>query len=102
MVCGILRNRGKNVTVTQRAQHEWQMAFLDAYSWDLFVALEDAIKDDAILGRLVPDIVPPGEAYEFFFTFKGKQMYGKVNLLTPERKAVIVISAHIPNKGDKL
>ena len=35
-VCGILRNRGKNIAVTQRAQHEWQMAFLDAYPWDLY------------------------------------------------------------------
>jgi len=64
--------------------------------------LEKVLQDDSIRRRRVPDIVPPGEAYEFMFTHLDKLMYGKVNLLTPARKVVIVISAHIPNKGDKL
>lgn len=79
------------------------MAFPDAYPWDLFGALERALADDALAGRPVADIRPPGEAYEFLFTHEGTWMYGKVNLLLPERRAVIVVSAHVPmKKGDSL
>jgi len=105
-VCRILHDRGdkgrKNILITERAKNDWDVAFPGGYPWDLPAALEDVLQDDSIRGRCVPDIKPPGEAYEFMFTHSGKLMYGKVNLLTPERKVVIVISAHIPYKGDKL
>jgi len=106
VVCRILHDRGakgrKNIIITSRASSDWSLAFPGGFPWDLPAALEDVLKDDSILGRRVPDIRPPGEAYEFMFTHLGKLMYGKANLLTPARKVVVVISAHIPNKGDKL
>jgi hypothetical protein len=40
---------------------------------------------------------PPGETYEFFFTFKGRQAYGKV-LLRPDHKNIVVFSAHLPRR----
>ena len=106
IVCRILHDRGskgrKNILITERAKNDWGVAFPGEYPWDLPATLEDVLQDDSIQGRCVPDIKPPGEAYEFMFTHSGKLMYGKVNLLTPERKVIVVISAHIPNKGDKL
>lgn len=107
IVCNILhgrhdKNSRRNIIITARANGDWSMAFPGGFPWDLPAALEDALKDDSILGRHVPNIKPSGEAYEFMFTHLGTLMYGKVNLLTPEKKCVIVISAHIPNKGEKL
>lgn len=78
------------------------MAFPDGYSWDLFVALEAALADAGLTGRRIADIRPPGEAYAFMFIHGGKRLYGKVNLITSGPAVVMVVSAHIPNKGDSL
>lgn len=40
---------------------------------------------------------PPGETYEFFFSFLGERFYGKI-LLRPDRKRVVIFSAHRPLK----
>jgi hypothetical protein len=44
---------------------------------------------------------PPGETYDFFFQFKGKKFYGKI-LLRNDKKRIVIFSAHLPQKGDKL
>lgn len=99
----ILHARAWNrITVTIRAQHEWDMTFPCGYPWDLFDALEKTVARTDLVGRRIPDLRPPGEAYEFFFEHDGKTLYGKVNLLLPERKTVIVVSAHPPYKGKDL
>lgn len=40
---------------------------------------------------------PPGEAWEFWFIYKGHKTYGKI-LLTEDRKRIILHSAHLPEK----
>jgi len=101
-VVHVFRTRNKSaIIVTDRTQHEWDMAFPSAYPWDLYTALEAALGRDGLTGCLVPDIRPPGEAYAFLFEYDGKKLYGKVNLL-PNRMAVIIVSAHIRYKGDTL
>lgn len=40
---------------------------------------------------------PPGETYEFFFDLLGEKFYGKI-LLRPDRKRVVIFSAHRPLK----
>lgn len=40
---------------------------------------------------------PPGETYEFYFHFKGQQLYGKI-LLRADRKRIVIFSAHRPLK----
>ena len=103
VVRAILRGRNrKSLLITDRAVHEWSMAFPDAYLGDLYETLERTLADDGILGRRVPDMRPPGEAYEFMFFHEGVRLYGKVNLILPDRKAALVVSAHLPNKGDTL
>jgi hypothetical protein len=78
------------------------MAFPNGYPWDLLNALAVAFADSNLTGRLVADIRPPGEAYEFVFAHGGKTLYGKVNLITSGSRTVMVVSAHAPNKGDSL
>jgi len=41
--------------------------------------------------------VPPGETYEFYFDFLGEKFYGKI-LLRPDRKKIVIFSAHRPLK----
>jgi hypothetical protein len=40
---------------------------------------------------------PPGETHEFLFDFLNEKFYGKI-LLRPDRKKVVVFSAHRPLK----
>lgn len=50
-------------------------------------------------GCLVNMASPPGETHEFFFEFLGEQFYGKI-LLRPDRKRVVIFSAHRPLKQE--
>jgi len=101
-VCAALAERGECVRLTMRARHEWEAAFPNAFEYELYTVLEATLKKGTVEGRRVVDMRPEGEAYEFFFEFEGRKVYGKINLLTPERRIVLIISAHIPNKGDTL
>lgn len=38
---------------------------------------------------------PPGETWEFYFTFRRHRLYGKI-LLRPDRKGVVIFSGHPP------
>jgi hypothetical protein len=97
-----LAERGERVRITQRAKHEWEAAFPHAFAYQLYTVLEETLASETVKGRRVENMHPEGEAYEFFFEFEGRKVYGKINLLTPERRIVLVISSHIPNKGDGL
>ena len=52
-----------------------------------------------VQGRLVKMPIDEGETYAFFFTTRGKQMYGKICLIRGEKK-LIIFSAHEPEKKD--
>jgi hypothetical protein len=56
---------------------------------------------DRIEGRHISDMVPPCDAYEFWFYFKERKLLGKIGLL-PNVQVIIIFSSHIPRKGDKL
>jgi len=49
-------------------------------------------------GCLVTMQSPPGETYEFYFPFLGKQFYGKI-LLRTDCKRIVIFSAHRPLKA---
>jgi len=102
-VRGILHQRNKNaIFLTKRSEDDWQATFPNAFHYELYDALNEALGDDRIQGRYIADMVPRGETYEFFFPCKNRMMYGKLNLLLPARKIVFIISAHPPYKGHTL
>ncbi len=101
-VCVALAERGNCVQLTVRARHEWESAFPNAFEYELYAVLEETLASATLQGRRVEGMRPEGETYEFFFEFEGRKVYGKINLLAPERRIVLIISAHIPNKGDEL
>ena len=101
-VCEILRSRdGRRIVVVGRARHEWEAAFPNSFSFDLYNALLDALEVDGVTGKRVTGMVPPGEVWAFWFTHQGQRLYGKVNLLE-DKLSIMVYSAHRPLKGDEL
>jgi len=101
-VCAALAERGDRVQITKRAKLDWVSAFPCAFEYELYTVLEETLKGETVEGRRVDGMRPEGETYEFFFEFENRRVYGKINLLTPERRIVLIISSHIPNKGDEL
>ena len=101
-VCEALAERGDRVQITRRAKLEWVAAFPCAFEYELYAVLEETLKSETVEGRRVDGMRPEGETYEFFFEFEDRKVYGKINLLAPERRIVLVISSHVPNKGDEL
>lgn len=101
-VCAILFScDSTRITITRRARLEWEASFPSTFLFELYMAMAKYLSNEEVEGNKVEGMVPPGEVYEFFFTHELQEMYGKVNLL-PSGQLVIIYSAHIPLKGDKL
>lgn len=64
-------------------------------------AIAKALDIDGIEGRHVTDMVPPCDAYEFWFYFEERKLLGKIGLL-PDGQVIIIFSSHMPRKGDNL
>lgn len=101
-VVAILRRRtlGGRIEVRQRARRDWSATFPSAFDYQLIDALADWLGQPGVEGNQVFDMTPPGVVYEFFFYHESRKLYGKVGL--HDTTLVIVFSAHVPLKGDKL
>lgn len=101
-VIRILRSGDKkNILSTQQSDRDWEHTFPDFWLYQRPEALARALELDGIEGRHVTDMVPPCDAYEFWFYFDERKLLGKIGLL-PDGKVIIIFSSHIPRKGDKL
>ena len=101
-VCEILRSQdSRRISVVQRAMNEWYAAFPDTFPFELYNALASALEVDGVKGKRVTGMFPPGEVWAFWFMFRGRRLYGKVNLVEG-KLCVVVYSAHRPLKGDEL
>lgn len=101
-VVGVLRlGDAKSIMSTQQADRDWDAAFPDAWRYHRPEAMAKALEVDGIEGRHAVDMVPPCDAYEFWFYFGGVKLLGKIGLL-PGGKVIIIFSSHLPRKGDKL
>lgn len=101
-VCAALAEGNERITMPDSAWRLWQSAFPDTFKYQLYAVLEETLDGGTVKGRRVDWLHPAGEGYEFFFEFEGRTVYGKINLLTPERRIILILSAHIPRKGDTL
>ena len=84
-----------------RARNEWEAAFPDAWDHQWNEALIAALAVDTAAGRHITDMVPPCDAYAFWFTYCQTRLYGKIGLL-PNGTVIVVFSSHKPMKGDVL
>ena len=101
-VCAILESHDcRRIAVVKRAQDEWFAAFPDAFPYELYNALADALTGELVMGKRVLGMFPPGEVYAFWFFFRGQRLYGKINLVDGGLE-IVVYSAHRPLKGDEL
>ncbi len=101
-VCATLKTWDQSlIPMTNTARLDWEATFPN-YPWlgGLYDALIAYLSQPGVEGRFAPNMIPPGIAYEFIFTFDGRNVLGKINL-TKEGK-VHIVSAHIPRKGNKL
>lgn len=63
--------------------------------------MAEALSCGTVMGRHVTDMQEPGETYTFKFFPEGRDFFGKI-CLCHDRKTIIIYSAHISLKGDKL
>lgn len=104
VVCAILAARNtKSIRMTTTAWDRWEVDFPKTLKNDLYTILEKVLSQD-IEGERVYGMYPDGEVYRFFFEYKKRKMYGKINLLLPQRQVILILSAHSsdPAKGDRL
>jgi len=101
-VVAILRAVNKQrIISTDVATKDWNATFPETWIYERFEAIASALDNDEIMGCLINDMTPPCIAYEFFFSYNQRKLYGKVGLL-PDGKVIIIFSNHIPRKGDVL
>jgi len=102
-VCAVLKkgDSDKIVVKIDTAQLTWQAAFPNDTRFDLFDTLADALSKGEMNGRNITNMREPGEIYEFLFSRDSRLFVGKINLC-PDRQSVIIYSAHISLKGQKL
>ena len=60
--------------------------------------MAQALDVENVTGRHITDMVPPCDAYEFWFHFERRKFLGKIGLL-PDGRVIIIFSSHIPRKG---
>jgi hypothetical protein len=99
-VAAILRE-GKEGTVLirRRAAQDWRDIFPDAFDYELLDTLALTMDEADLMGKR-HEMSEPGETYAFFFNYKQRRLYGKINLTNPD-PTVIVYSAHRPLKGEE-
>lgn len=97
----LLRNERNSIITHRRARFEWEAAFPFSFPFERNEAIAKALADPDLQGRRINTMKEDGEVWEFFTVFEERKVYIKINLL-PNRKVIILYSAHIPNKGGKL
>lgn len=68
-----------------------------AWRYEVYRPFRDYLSLPQPTGCPVTMETPPGETYEFYFHFLKERFYGKI-LLRPDRKRVVIFSAHRPLK----
>ena len=66
-----------------------------AWRYEVYRPFRDFLSSPNPTGCPITMDSPPGETYEFYFVFIGEKFYGKM-LLRPDRKRVVIFSAHRP------
>jgi hypothetical protein len=101
-VAKVLRCGDKaRITSTIESRHDWESTFPESWWHDRPEAMAKALDIDGILGKHITDMVPPCDAYAFWFSYENRQLYGKIGLL-PNGDVVIIFSSHVQRKGKKL
>lgn len=98
VVANILRKAATGTVVwTRRAITDRESIFPDSFEYEYREAMAAMLDAKSLRGKPEPDMVPKGKAYAFFFKFRNKRMYAKINLINNGR-VTIIISCHLPKR----
>lgn len=98
-VCAILATEetGTAIQWTRDAEQRYQSTPGAPWFYEVYEPLRDFLSQPVAMGCAVKMDSPPGEAFEFFFMFRGTRFYGKI-LLRADKRRVVLFSAHLPLK----
>jgi hypothetical protein len=98
-VCAILATEATGTLIEWKidAERRYQATPDALWNYEVYKPFIDFLSSPAPTGCHVTMDTPPGETYEFYFTFKGQRLYGKI-LLRTDRKRIVIFSAHTPLK----
>jgi hypothetical protein len=97
-VCTALKSgESKRIAFTATGRSIWQAEFPSAFRYHLETAFIQALTAHDVRGCPVNMESPPGQTWEFYFSFFGVKTYGKI-LLRTDQKCVVIFSAHRPTK----
>lgn len=101
-VAGILR-RGTSLEIQRTADYSQRLQrdFPDVFESRVITAFLQFLEGAAPHGCPVQMDRPAGETWEFWLILNGKKTYGKI-LLRTDQKRIMLFSAHLPEKGNKL
>jgi hypothetical protein len=99
-VCAILETgeTGRLIEWKDDAAKRFEASYLGAWPYETYDAFLSYFRKSNPTGCPKAMDHPVGETYEFLFTFKGEEAYGKI-LLRPNGKGVVIFSAHRPLKN---
>lgn len=99
LVCAILKTEETGVLIewTGDAERRYQATPDALWNYEVYQPFIDHLSSKNPLGCHVTMGSPPGETYEFYFTFKGRRLYGKI-LLRTDKERIVIFSAHTPIK----
>lgn len=98
-VANILRNGSRDAIITvNRADEDWRATFPDAWDYEWFDALAAALDMPGVRGKPV-NMNRPGDTWSFWFYFRNRKLFAKINL-DPGGKIIVIFSSHPPLKGD--
>ncbi len=96
-VCAILKTHNQAlIPMTNTARFDWEATFPNAWFGDLYEMVFLHLSQPSVEGRLAPNMIPPGVAYEFICKFERRDVLVKINLTKDDK--VHIVSAHIPRK----
>ena len=95
----------RDILVPERVRNDWDAGSLGtAFLWDLREPIIQALSAEGVIGKHQPDQPEPGETYAFWFHYRvagrDRKFYGKI-CLYPDKVRIKLISAHLPDKGEK-
>jgi len=98
-VCAVLvtEETGNQIQWTVDAETRYQATPDALWNYEVYKPLLDYLSSPHPEGCSVTMGTPPGETYEFYFTFKRRRLYGKI-LLRTDRNRIVIFSAHPPLK----
>jgi|SRR5579859_791720 len=99
-VCAILATEATGILIewTIDAEMRYQATPGALWNYEVYQPFIDYLSSSSPTGCPATMDKPPGETHEFYFTFKGQRLYGKI-LLRTDRKRIVIFSAHPPLKA---